>query len=175
MIIRAILAGERDPEQLAGLKDCRIQASHAEIVQSLEGTWRPELLFQVKQEMAHYDFCQKQIAECDRELEQHLQTFETKPKAAPAEGATIGKPKRKKKAKGNAPQSFDLAQEQERITGVEVTRLDGIDVMVTQTAISEVGTDMSPWPTEGHFTSWMGICPNNQVSGVSGGRGTEAN
>jgi transposase len=52
MIIRAILAGERDPEQLAGLKDCRIQASHAEIVQSLEGTWRPELLFQVKQEMA---------------------------------------------------------------------------------------------------------------------------
>jgi transposase len=158
-IVRAILAGERDPEKLAALSHPRIQASHKEIAKSLEGNWRPELLFVIQQEVDMYDAYQQRIVECDQQLQTQL---------ANLDGITTtleeSTPKRKPKKGKNAPQ-FDLGNELRRISGVDLTRIDGIDVMVAQTLVSEVGLDMSRWKTEAHFASWLGLCPDNRISG----------
>ena len=71
-IIKAILAGERNPHKLAELRDCRVRANEEQIARSLEGNWQPDLLFVLKQEQDGYEFCQKQMAECDRQLNQYL-------------------------------------------------------------------------------------------------------
>jgi transposase len=176
-IVRAILAGERDPRKLAELSHPQIRASREEIAKSLEGNWRPELLFVLKQELEMYDTYQRRIAECDRELAAHLKTFAHKilPKKReeePVEGRkgraqTTEKTKliqNGKKAPGNRPH-FDLHGELYRISGVDLTRIDGINVLVAQTVISEVGLDMSRWHTEAHFASWLGLCPDNRISG----------
>lgn len=159
-IIRSIVAGERDPWKLAALSHPRIQASQEEIAKSLEGTWRPELLFVLQQEIEMYDTYQRRIAECDQQLQKHLANFADAPSApAPKE-----KPKTKKAAAKNAPQ-FDLSSELQRISGVDLTRIDGIDAMTSQTILSEIGLDMSRWKTEAHFASWLGLCPDNRMSG----------
>jgi len=160
-ILRAILAGERDADKLAKLRDGRIQASHEEIVSSLTGNWREELLFALKQELERYDFCQRQIRECDQEIEKHLGTLPSSPQEP---GESLLPPRKRKKAGGNSPE-FDLAGELARITGVDFTRIDGISVLTAQTIISEVGLDMERWKTEGHFASFLGLCPCNAVSG----------
>ena len=163
-ILRAILAGERDAAKLADMRDYRIQASREEIVASLTGNWRPELLFALKQEMDRYDFCQRQIAECDVQIQPHLETLPSKPKASEGDIRRAVPPRKKKKAQGNSP-GFALDKELIRITGVDFTRIDGFNVMTAQTIISEVGLDMTRWKTEAHFASWLGLCPNNAVSG----------
>ena len=142
-IIRAIVAGERNPLKLAALSDPRVHASREEIAKSLEGNWRPELLFVLQQEVDMYDIYQKRIAECDQRLQKHLASL-THP--LPLQPPTQ-KPKTKKPAAKNAPR-FDLSSELQRVTGVDLTRIDGIDVMVAQTILSEVGLDMSRWKTE---------------------------
>ncbi len=162
-ILRAILAGERDAEKLAEMRHERIQASREEIVASLTGNWRPELLFALKQEMDRYDFCQGQIAECDQRIEPHMGTLPTRPKETDSPGQS-SPPQKKKRAGGNSP-TFALDQELVRITGVDFTRIEGINVMTAQTILSEVGLDMSKWKTEAHFASWLGLCPNNSVTG----------
>ena len=158
-IIRFIIAGERDPHKLAALCHPRIHASQEEVAKSLEGNWRPELLFILQQEVEMYDTYQRRVAECDERLQKHLASFADTLSVR----ATMDKPKRKKAAK-NAPH-FDLSSELQRITGVDLTRIDGINVMVSQTILSEVGLDMSRWKTEGHFASWLGLCPDNRISG----------
>jgi transposase len=165
-ILRAIVNGERDPEKLSNFRDPRIKANREEIIASLRGNWRAELLFQVKQELARYDFCQLQIAECDHELEQQLLSFPAVSKEEHRSKAKSQQPpkKRKRRKDGNIPQ-FDLHHELQRISGVDLTRIDGIDVMTGQTVISEVGLDMSRWPSEDHFASWLGLCPCNELSG----------
>lgn len=173
-IVRAIVAGERDPEKLAALRDPRIRASHEEIAKSLEGTWRPELLFVLKQEVDIYDTYLLRLTECDRALEAHLQRFAAKvpPMPCPAPTTPPQGPsttptrvtKRNKKPQGHAPR-FDLGHELHRITGVDLTRIDGIDVVIAQTIISEVGIDMRPWMDEGHFASWLGLSPDNRITG----------
>ena len=167
-IIRAIMAGERDPRKLAALSDRRVHASQEEIAKSLEGNWRPELLFVLQQEVEMYDTYQRRVAECDQRLQKHLASFADTLSVR----ASKDKPKTKKAAAKNAPQ-FDLSSELQRITGVDLTRIDGIDVMVSQTILSEVGLDMSRWKTEAHFSSWLGLCPDNRISGDKVlGRGT---
>ena len=167
-IIRAIVAGERDPQKLAALSDRRVHASQEEIAKSLEGNWRPELLFVLQQEVEMYDTYQRRVAECDQRLQKHLASFADTLSLR----ASKDKPKTKKAAAKNAPQ-FDLSSELQRITGVDLTRIDGIDVMVSQTILSEVGLDMSRWKTEAHFSSWLGLCPDNRISGDKVlGRGT---
>src|SRR5882762_2949150 len=163
-IVRAIVAGERDPHELAKLRDARIQASHEEIAKSLEGNWRPELVFVLQQEVDLYDTYQKRIAECDQQIEKHLATFadNRNPVQPPSPKGEIKK--KKKKPTQNAP-AFDLSHELARIAGVDLTRIDGIEVMVAQTVLSEVGLDMSRWKTEAHFSSWLGLCPDNRISG----------
>ncbi len=163
-IVRAIVAGERDPHELAKLRDARIQASHEEIAKSLEGNWRPELVFVLQQEVDLYDSYQKRIAECDQQLQKHLATLadNRNPVQPPSPKEEIKK--KKKKPTQNAP-AFALSHELERISGVDLTRIDGIEVMVAQTLVSEVGLDMSRWKTEAHFSSWLGLCPDNRISG----------
>jgi transposase len=169
-IVRAIVAGQRDPYKLAELRDPRIQASPEHIAKSLEGNWRPELVFVLKQEVDMYDTYQQRIAECDQQLQKHLTLFaDTVPLQAKEETK-----KKKGKPSKNTP-SFPLSGELQRITGVDLTRIDGIDVMVAQTLVSEVGLDMSRWKTEAHFASWLGLCPDNRISGdkvLSRARGT---
>jgi transposase len=160
-IVRSIVAGEHDPRKLAELSDPRIQASREEVAKSLEGNWRPELLFVLQQEVAMYDTYQQRIAECDQQLQKHLASFADTIPLQPTEE----EPQRKKtKPAKNAPR-FELRSELKRITGVDLTRIDGIDVMVAQTLVSEVGLDMSRWKTEAHFSSWLGLCPDNRTSG----------
>src|SRR5215469_10308499 len=162
-IIKAILGGERDPHELAGFPDPRVKASEEEIAQSLEGQWQPDLLFVLKQEQEGYEFCQRQIAQCDRQLEQYLLQREDR-----SHGAPLPEEKRKirlkKKKNGNKPQ-FDLRAELFRMTGTDLTRLDGVDVMTATTIVSEAGYDMSRWQTENHFVSWLRLCPDNRISG----------
>ena len=162
-IIKAILAGERDPHKLAEFRDHRVKASEEQIAQSLEGNWQEDLLFVLKQEHEGYEFCQKQIAECDRQLEQYLQQREDR-----SQGAPLPEEKRKerlrKKKKGNAPQ-FDLREALFRMTGTDLTQIDSIDVVTATTIISEAGWDMSKWKTEDHFVSWLRLCPDNRISG----------
>jgi transposase len=159
-ILNAILRGERDRYKLAELADPRVKASKEEIAKSLEGNWRPELLFVLRQQMQIYGAFQKRIEECDEALASHLMTMEDK--AEP--GSQPQTPKAGKKAGGNAPQ-FNLRGELYRISGIDLTRIDGINVMIAQTIVAEVGLDMSKWPTEAHFASWLGLCPDNKITG----------
>lgn len=169
-IVRAILAGERDPNALAELRDPRVRASREEIAKSLEGTWQPALMFVLKQEVEMYDTYLQRITECDRELEGHLKRFADRvisspQDAIPAQVGTTGPAaKRRKTAHSHAPQ-FDLSGELRRVSGVDLTLIDGIDVVVAQTLISEIGLDMSCWPTEDNFASWLGLCPDNRITG----------
>ena len=161
-IIKAILAGQRDPHKLAAFRDHRVKASEEEIARSLEGNWEEDVLFMLKQEQDGYEFCLKQMAECDQRLEQYLQQREDR-----SAGATLPEEKRKerlKKKKGNKP-LFDLRTGLFRMTGTDLTRIDGIDVMTAMTILSEAGWDMSKWKTEDHFVSWLRLCPDNRISG----------
>lgn len=162
-IVRAIVAGERDSQKLAELRDSRVKASPEEIAKSLEGNWRPELIFVLQQQINIYDTYQGRIRECDQQLQKHLASFSdhTNRPLAPSPG---GPTKRKKPASRHAPK-FDLGGELQRITGVDLTRIDGIDVLVSQTLLSEIGKDMGRWKTEAHFASWLGLCPDNRTSG----------
>ena len=160
LIVRAIVGGERDPRKLAELSHPRIQASRGAIAKSLEGNWRQELIFVLQQEIQMYDTYQRRVAECDQELQKHLSAFAD---TVSAPGKQELPPKKKKQNKNNP--HFHLAAELQRISGVDLTRIDGVDVMVAQTLVSEVGLDMSRWKTEAHFASWLGLCPDNRISG----------
>ena len=160
-IVRAIVAGERDPFPLAAWRHRRIKASQEQIAASLQGTWRPELLFVLKQELAMYDAFQQRIVECDEELASQLRSL-------PAAASPTAEPPpshKRQRAQGHAP-AFDLRAELVRVAGVDLTRIDGLDVLNAQTMLSEVGWDRSRWKTEGHFASWLGLCPNNSSSGA---------
>ena len=139
-----------------------MKASLEQIARSLEGNWQEDLLFVLKQEQKSYEFCQKQMAECDRQLEQYLHQREDH-----SQGAPLPEEKRKerlKRKKGNKPQ-FDLRTGLFRMTGVDLTQIDSIDVVTATTILSETGTDMSKWETEDHFVSWLRLCPDNRISG----------
>ena len=171
-IIAAILKGQRDPYQLADLKHERVQASREEVARSLEGNWREDVLFELQQAVDRYQFAHQQMRECDRKLEGYLASLPTRMMdvPSPAAGQQAAAPKKAKKAKkakkpkGNAP-ALDLKAELKRICGVDLTSIDGIDVMTAQTVLAEVGTDMSGFQTENHFASWLGLTPSKDISG----------
>ena len=177
-IIRAIVAGERNPWKLAALRDVRIQATEEEIANSLAGNWREDMLFELHQVLAAYDFVQQQIAECDLRLYQEIQAQPTRPPRAagmtaasvePAAPAQAQKKRRVKEKKAkpvkNQP-AFDLEAELKRVLGVDLTRIDGIKVMTAQTVYAELGSDLSAaFPSEGAFSSWLMLAPKKDVSG----------
>jgi transposase len=159
-IIHGILNGERDARVLAALADAQVKASKEVIAKSLEGNWRQELLFVLAQEVELYGVYQGKIAECDRQLQTQLRTMAPK---VDLESNPLGPRPKGKRAQGNAPK-FDLRTELYRLTGVDWTQVNGIDVTVAQSVIAETGVDLSPFPSEGNFTSWMGLCPANDSS-----------
>ncbi len=159
-ILRDIVKGERDPQKLAMHKHGRIQASREEIARSLEGTWRPELLFVLKQSLDLYDTYLEKIRECDRRIDEHLKTMESKVDAPQGPQQSPGKRGPRK----HQPH-FDVQGQLYRITGVDLTRIDGVNVQTAQTIISEIGVEMSRWKSEKQFASWLGLCPDNRISG----------
>jgi transposase len=159
-IIRAILAGERDPKVLAQFRDERCAKSEAEITKSLEGHYKPEQVFILQQAVELYDFYDRQVQRCDAELEKLYRQF-TPPEDP---GTPPPTPRRQKRRKNQA--HFDLAPALYRMCGgVDLTQIDGVDELTIQKVLSEIGTDMSQWPTEKHFSSWLRLCPNNQITG----------
>src|SRR5215831_8125693 len=160
-IVRSILAGERDPERLAAYRDYHCHASHAEIVAALTGNYRSEHLFALRQNFAAYEFLLKQIAECDGEIEGLLTTLAARqpPPSAPLPAA------RRKRASKHQPQ-FDIRGPLHRLTGgADLSQIDSIGPQAALQIIAEIGTDMTRWPTEKHFTSWLALAPNNKISG----------
>ena len=160
-IIEAILTGERDPWALTALADPQVKASKAVIAKSLHGNWREELLFVLGQERDSYRACQDRMAACDRKVRELLERFEAK---VDLQAQPIGPRPKGKRARGNAPK-FDLRTELYRLTGVDWSQVDGIDVQVAQTVLAEVGTDLKAFPSEKHFANWLGLCPTNETSG----------
>ena len=159
--LRAIVAGERDPQVLARLRHGRCQRSEAEIAKALSGHYRPEHVFALKQALALYDFYTAQVQECDTYIEQHYAVIkptydEPPPPLGPA-------PKPNSHAK-NAP-AFDVRACLYRILGVDLTATEGLEASSAQVIVAEIGTDMSKWPTEKHFASWLGLAPHNDISG----------
>ena len=161
-ILKAILDGERDPVKLAQLKDYRVKSSTETIAKSLVGDWREEHLFALRQDFELYEIYRHKIIECDQKTLAYLNTFESKPE--PGQNALPQYKHGRKKAYGNEP-VVDLRTPLYRISGVDLTAMAGFDVLTVLTLISEVGLDPLKWPTEKHFSSWLGLCPNNKITG----------
>jgi transposase len=155
-ILRAILAGERNGHVLADLRDARIQASADEIAKSLQGNWREEHLFALKQAVALFDFYATQLAECDAVIENQL--------IALAVHADTPLPGKKRSRARNEPR-FDLRERLFQMCGVDLTRIDGINVTTALVVMSEIGVDMTRFETVKHFTSWLGLCPGTKITG----------
>jgi transposase len=125
-ILHAIVDGERDPHRLAKLRDPRIKASEEEVANGLYGNWRDELLFVLEENLAIYEVYQQKIEHCDARIEQHLKTMSAKVDVISIPAARKGK-----RPHGNAP-AFDLRTELYRVTGTDLTQIDGIDVTTAQ-------------------------------------------
>lgn len=156
-IIRAILAGERDGQVLAKYRNNHIKANEAEIAKALQGNWREEHLFALKQAVALYDAYAAQLMECDRRLEAML-------KDLAQNGLKPDKPKRRGGKSKNAP-GFDARTLLLQMCGVDLTRIDGIDVTTALKVLAEVGADFSRFKDAKHFASWLGLCPGTKISG----------
>ena len=160
-IIRAILEGERDSQGLATHRDTRCTHDQATLAKALEGHWRAEHLFALQQAVEQYEFMQQQLRACDQQIEACLQAFVTlaeleSPQPAPA---------RKRRARQRHTPAFEVHAYLESMTGVDLTQIDGIDSLSALKIISEIGLDMTRWPTGKHFASWLGLCPGNKQSG----------
>lgn len=189
-IIDAILDGQRDPEQLAKLRDKRVYKSTPRQMQAaLVGDYRPEHLFVLSQSLQAYRFYQARIEECDREIEPLLEKLALQVEAAsvklkpdalepssqkdeattpqsPTESKAASglKAKRKRKPRANEPK-IDLASLLERICGIDLTKVVGLHVLNVLLIVSEIGVDMSKWRSAKAFCSWLGLCPGNKISG----------
>lgn len=149
-IIKAILAGERNPKTLAKLRDKRCKNDEETIARSLHGNYRPEHLFSLKQAVELHEFYQAKIADCDLQILEQLKLFDA------AESGQNG-------SSGKAPTSLEEALLQ--MSGVDLASIDGIDTNTALKIIAEIGTDMSRWKTDKHFASWLGLCPGAKISG----------
>lgn len=165
-IVDAIIGGERDPAVLAKLRDPHIKASEEIIQKSLMGNWRPEHLFTLKQSRESYRHYQEQIAACDEEIEKLVVAFTPRvdPETRPLPPDRKRKQRGRKKKNANPKTSFDLRTESYKLFGVDLTQIPGLMAMVL-VLFSEVGRDMSRWPTVGQFISWLALCPDNDISG----------
>lgn len=160
-IIRAILAGERNPEVLAAMRDPKCRRSAEEIASALTGNWRREHLFTLQQAVELYETYSRQVAALDVEME--AMYAQLQPFSLDEVSTTPPDPNKRGRSK-NQP-DYDLATCLYRMAGVDLTDIDGIDASTAQTILTHIGPDVSKWPTAGHFASWLGLCPNNKVSG----------
>jgi len=169
-IIDAILGGQRDPDTLARLKDSRIRASLKEIARALQGHWKDEQLFVLEQARLTYAHYQEQLLQCQARIEQQMRALATRLPQSPAETRKRMGKTYMLKTTHPVPEPaeltrFNLSAELKRVVGVDLTNIDGIGAITAQVVLSEIGTDMSRWPTEKHFSSWLGVCPDHRISG----------
>lgn len=160
-ILRAIVAGQRDPMVLAGMRDKRCRKSEAEIAEHLQGTWFDEHLFNLARALDHFDHIEQQIALYDEEISrlyQRLIPEERRDQALPEHP----KPEKQKAMIRHGEQ--DLRERLWRFSGVDLTHIDGIGAPAAQVVLSEVGFDLSAFPSEKHFTSWLRLCPPHHTS-----------
>lgn len=162
-ILDAILAGERDPLKLAELCHARVKSSRDKIAKALEGDYRSEHLFALKQSLAGYRYYQHQIEEVDQEIRRQLAELPAAQNVEPM------LPKRTKKhpyvKRHYEPTSFNLRAELYRIYGVDLTNVPGISAVTAHTILCEIGTDLSRFRNASAFASWLGLCPEKQISG----------
>jgi transposase len=158
LIIKAILDGERDSVKLAKLRDERCRSSEDEIALALQGTWRPEHLFELRQAYDLYQFHHKQITECDDQVEAELARL---PNQAGNKTQTA---KRRKTGRKRNDVRFDAVGPLFKALGVDLTLIEGIDVGTALVILSEIGVDVSRFPTEKHFASWLRLCPTQDES-----------
>ena len=158
-IIRSILKGQRDPESLAKYRDHRCKNNEEVIAKSLKGHYKEEHLFSLRQAVELYDFYQRQIAICDQAIGTALSKID-----GPDDLDELPPEKRKTRRK-KIDLPFDARENLYDITGVDITKVDGIKKTTALKIISEIGTDMSAWPTVKHFASWLGLSPGNKITG----------
>lgn len=159
-IIRAILAGERDGLKLAALCHAGVKRSRADVARALEGNYRGEHVFTLRQAVEAYDFFQRQLEDCDRMVEGEMAKLPSQyVQPAPASGASNRHTRRK-----NQPY-FDLRSELQRTTGADLTMIEGLDAVTVFKVISEIGTDVSRFPSEKNFASWLLLAPNHRITG----------
>jgi hypothetical protein len=159
-VIEAILAGERDPQKLARLRHERCQHDEATIALALEGNWREEHLFALKQAVELYRFYHEKLDELDQRIQAYLPTF-----ADQSQGEVLEARPRQRKPSNNEPR-FDGRQYLFQMTGVDLMTIDGFRTgYLALDLIAEIGLDMHPWPTEKHFCSWLCVCPGNKKTG----------
>ena len=161
-ILRAIVAGERNPVKLAQFRNPACKSSEETIAQALTGSWKAEHLFTLRQSLELYDFYTQQVTACDAEIEKQFAAM--KPRwAGPEEPPDVPRVKPGSKSK-NQPK-LNVRREIIRLTGVDLVAVEGISASLAQTILSETGTDMSKWPSDKHFGSWLGLAPHNDISG----------
>jgi hypothetical protein len=157
-IIKDILRGVRDPQRLAKHRNERCKASEAQIAAALHGNWRKEHLFELKQAVAMYEFYHKQIRACDVEIEACLRQF-----ADRTDGVALPAKAQASRRKKNEP-TFAVRELLFRMAGVDLTVIEGISEQTALVLLSELGIDLSAFPTEKHFVSWLGLCPQHRGS-----------
>ena len=158
-IIRAILAGVRDPAELAKLRDVHCRVNEAGLAQALRGNWREERLFELKQALALWEHLQGLIRECDREIEGYLAGLPDR-----AGGAVLPPRPKARKLKAREP-GYDARGLVHRACGVDLTAVEGIDQTTALVLLGEVGPDLGRFPTSKHFCAWLGLCPQHRASG----------
>jgi transposase len=159
-IIRAIIAGERSPEKLASFRDARCKKSEEIIAKSLNGNYRDEHLFALQQSVELFDTYQTKIIECDLAVKKILDQHPSEEQAPPT---TTSNNKKKKRRKNEL--HFNAENHLKQMTGVDLTKIDGLSTHSALRIISEIGVDMSKWPTAKHFGSWLGLSPGTKISG----------
>jgi transposase len=169
-IIDAILAGERDPATLAALRHYRIQADEETVCKSLVGNWRSEHLFALRQSREMYGVYQRQIEQCDVEITRLLGDIE--PRVDPTQKPLPPDTKKRRTRNGRDAEEggFNLRTEVYKLFGVDVLQIPGLE-HTALSLLTEVGTDLKRFPTAGHFVSWLGLCPDNDMSGGRWWRG----
>src|SRR5215472_4305551 len=160
-ILDAILAGERNPQVLANLRDGRVKASAETIVKSLVGDYRREHLFTLRQSLDSYRHYQALMAACDREIEDYLKEFDSKIDIDQHPLPPERYPHRRRKNEFH----FDMRTELYRILGVDLTAIPGFNAITAHAVLAEVGRDLSRFRNAAAFVSWLGLCAQNKKSG----------
>jgi hypothetical protein len=162
-VISAIVAGERDPLNLAQLRNPACKSSTEMIAKALTGTWKDEQIFVLQQALILYHVYTEQVAVCDTQIEQYLAAMESR--SGDPDAPLPEMPAAKGDSKSKNRPSFNARAQFARILGVDLVAVTGISGTLVQTIISEIGTDMSRFPTVKHFCSWLGLAPRNDISG----------
>jgi hypothetical protein len=164
LIIEAILAGERDPHRLAKLRDRRCHKDEATIALALQGHWREDHVFELRQAVEMFRLVEQKLAALDQCIESHLKTFADK-----SNSASLPPRPRQRKHSNHEP-TFDMRNMLNRMLGVDLTEIAGIGGHLALGIISEIGLDMTAWPTAKHFASWLALCPGNHKTGGKSNR-----